>query len=135
MQTVAVTAADHQSSGELVNDDDLVVLVRAPAVERHCPRRRLARGDGHPDRQPVTDPDRPAEGERLAKRHNSLRLTTLRESGVAPEQVIGWLAWLAGLQDIARPAKPSEFLSAFDFSRLPKENIILGRETLPDFIP
>ena len=76
-----------------------------------------------------------AEGERLAKRHNSLRLTTLRESGVAPEQVIGWLAWLAGLQDIARPAKPSEFLSAFDFSRLPKENIILGRETLPDFIP
>ena len=74
------------------------------------------------------------EGERLAKRHNSLRLATLRQNGVAPERIIGWLAWLAGLQDSARPAKPSEFLSGLDFSRLPKENIILDGETLPPFI-
>lgn len=75
-----------------------------------------------------------AEGERLAKRHNSLRLAALRGNGVAPERIIGWLAWLAGLQDSARPAKPSEFLSNFDFSRLPKENIILDKEVLPAFI-
>ena len=75
-----------------------------------------------------------AEGERLAKRHNSLRLATLRERGVPPEAIIGWLASLAGLQDKAMPARASEFLSAFSFSRLPKENIILNGENLPAFI-
>ncbi len=74
------------------------------------------------------------EGERLAKRHNSLRLTTLRENGVAADAVIGWLAHLAGLQDNAKAAKASEFLSAFSFSRLPKENIFLRGENLPAFI-
>ena len=74
------------------------------------------------------------EGERLAKRHNSLRLAALRENGIAPERIIGWLAWLAGLQDSARPAKPLEFLPNFDFSRLPRENIILNGEVLPAFI-
>lgn len=75
-----------------------------------------------------------SEGERLAKRHNSLRLATLREKGVSPEAILGWLAHLAGLQDTAKPAKASEFLSTFSFSRLPKENIILCGENLPAFI-
>ncbi len=74
------------------------------------------------------------QGERLAKRHNSLRLETLRANGVAPEQIIGWLAWLAGLQDSARPARPSEFLAGFAFNRLPRENILLDGEILPAFI-
>ena len=75
------------------------------------------------------------EGERLAKRHNSLCLATLRQNRVAPEQIIGWLAWLAGLQDSPRPAKPTEFLAGFVFSRVPKENILLQGESLPDFTP
>ena len=74
------------------------------------------------------------QGERLAKRHNSLRLETLRANGVAPEQIIGWLAWLAGLQDNIRPARPSEFLAGFAFSSLPRENILLDGEILPAFI-
>ena len=74
------------------------------------------------------------QGERLAKRHNSLRLETLRANGVAPEQIIGWLAWLAGLQDNTRPARPSEFLAGFASSPLPRENILLDGEILPAFI-
>ena len=74
------------------------------------------------------------EGERLAKRHDSLRLATLRERGVAAEAVIGWLARLAGLQDNAKAAKASDFLSSFSFSRLPKENILLNGENSPTFI-
>ena len=75
------------------------------------------------------------EGERLAKRHNSLRLATLRQNRVSPERIIGWLAWLAGLQDSARPARPSEFLTGFTFSRLPKNNILLQGEILPTLTP
>ena len=74
------------------------------------------------------------EGERLAKRHNSLRLATLRQNRASPEQIIGWLAWLAGLQDSARPAMPSDFLAGFTFNRLPKEDILLRGEILPAFI-
>ncbi len=37
-----------------------------------------------------------AEGQRLAKRHQSLSLAALRQAGLAPEAVIGFLAHLAG---------------------------------------
>ncbi len=74
------------------------------------------------------------EGQRLAKRHNSLRLASLRAKGVSAAQIIGWLAWLAGLQDSARSAKPSEFLPSFSFRRLPQEDILLRGERLPEFI-
>ena len=74
------------------------------------------------------------EGERLAKRHNSLRLATLRENGILADQVIGWLAWLAGLHDSPRPAKPLEFLANFSFNSIPTENILLCGETFPRFI-
>ncbi len=74
------------------------------------------------------------EGERLAKRHNSLRLAALREAGVSGKQVVGWLAWLAGLQDNFTPAAAEEFIGGFTFSQLPAENIFLTRENLPEFI-
>lgn len=47
-----------------------------------------------------------SEGERLAKRHKSLSLAQLRESGAQPEAVVGWLASLAGLNPSARPLRP-----------------------------
>ena len=37
-----------------------------------------------------------SEGERLAKRHKSLSLAQLRDSGCRPENIVGWLAELAG---------------------------------------
>ncbi len=64
-------------------------------------------------------------GQRLAKRHKSLSLASLREAGCRPEAIIGWLAWLAGLQDRPEPALPAQLAEKlrghgmFPWSRLP----------------
>jgi len=47
-----------------------------------------------------------AEGERLAKRHQSLTLATLRESGVTAPAIVGYLAWRAGLRAAPVAAGP-----------------------------
>ena len=49
-----------------------------------------------------------SEGERLAKRHKSLSLAQLRESGCRPESIVGWLARLAGLAPSAEPVTPRD---------------------------
>jgi glutamyl-tRNA synthetase len=53
---------------------------------------------------------RDAQGARLAKRHQSLSLGALREAGVSPEAMIGYLAWKSGL--VAEPARlePTAFV-------------------------
>lgn len=37
------------------------------------------------------------DGKRLAKRHGSHSLASLREAGIAPERLVGWCAWSLGL--------------------------------------
>lgn len=59
------------------------------------------------------------EGERLAKRHKSLELSALRESGVAPEAIIGYLGYLASLIDSPMQASPKELLPGFSLRLLP----------------
>ncbi|WP_458400512.1 tRNA glutamyl-Q(34) synthetase GluQRS [Mailhella sp.] len=49
-----------------------------------------------------------SEGERLAKRHKSLSLAQLRESGYRPESIVGWLARLARLTPSAEPVTPRD---------------------------
>lgn len=49
-----------------------------------------------------------AEGFRLAKRHASLSLRCLREQGVPPEKILGFLAWKGGLRDRPETARPQE---------------------------
>ena len=63
-----------------------------------------------------------ASGERLAKRHQSLSLQALRDSGIRPEAVTGLLGWLAGCLPAPRPAAPRELLPAFDAALLPRED-------------
>ncbi len=63
------------------------------------------------------------EGERLAKRHNSLSLRYLREQGVDPHRIVGLLGMLAGLEVSARAVSPGELLPAFAWSRLPKQDV------------
>lgn len=65
------------------------------------------------------------EGERLAKRHASLSLASLRESGVRPEAVVGLLAHLAGLQTTPSPAKPVDLIEGFAWARVVREDIRL----------
>lgn len=59
-----------------------------------------------------------AAGERLAKRHKSLELRALRDAGVRPETVTGFLAWLCGLRAECRQAWPAELVEEFAFAFL-----------------
>jgi len=69
------------------------------------------------------------DGRRLAKRHGDTRLTTLRQQGMTPEQLIGLLAWSCGL--IERPAacRPAELLPSFSLDRLPREPWVYDDES------
>ena len=58
------------------------------------------------------------EGERLAKRHASLTLASLRDAGVSPAAVAGYLGWKAGLLGAPSPIHPRDLLPAFDPARL-----------------
>lgn len=58
------------------------------------------------------------DGHRLAKRHGSVSIAELRESGVAPERVVGWLAWSCGLRPDDSPAMPRELVPGFSLDAL-----------------
>ncbi|MDL2306680.1 tRNA glutamyl-Q(34) synthetase GluQRS [Desulfovibrio sp. OttesenSCG-928-C06] len=66
------------------------------------------------------------EGERLAKRHASISLRGLRESGVRPEAVIGWLACWSGLRNEVALRSAGDLLNDFSFSAIKHE---------PDLLP
>lgn len=75
-----------------------------------------------------------ADGERLAKRHNALTLDALRERGVRPEAVAGYLAWRAGLTDAPRPAAPRELAGCFAFARVRREAIVLPPDVVGELL-
>lgn len=62
-------------------------------------------------------------GERLAKRHQSLSLQSLKTRGVRPQAIIGLLGKLAGLNPAGLPCTPAELIPAFDYARLPREDL------------
>jgi glutamyl-tRNA synthetase len=64
------------------------------------------------------------DGQRLSKRHGSVSIREIRAAGIAPEQVIGWLAWTCGLADDARPIPAPELIPRFSPDRLPVEPTI-----------
>lgn len=59
-----------------------------------------------------------AEGERLAKRHANFTLRSLREAGISPEAVCGYLGWKAGLITDLRPISPVGLLDRFHINSL-----------------
>jgi glutamyl-tRNA synthetase len=67
-------------------------------------------------------------GERLAKRHRSLELRALRESGVAARAIVGWLAYRAGLLPDLVPASPHELVRAFSWRNLTKWCVVLDQD-------
>ena len=58
------------------------------------------------------------QGERLAKRHNSLSLGALRAQGYAPRALIGLLGWWAGFLERPEEVSPEELLPHFSPGRL-----------------
>ena len=65
------------------------------------------------------------QGERLAKRHQSLGVRELRRQGVAAAEIVGVLARLAGLRPDMRPVAASELLEDFRLERLPRHDVCL----------
>jgi len=61
------------------------------------------------------------DGRRLAKRHGDTRLATLRQQGVAPEQLVGLLAWSCGLISEPHPCRPADLLPSFSLDRVARE--------------
>jgi glutamyl-tRNA synthetase len=62
------------------------------------------------------------QGERLAKRHASISLRALRQAGVRPQAVVGWLAVWAGLAEVGgggfQSMNATELLPDFSFRRI-----------------
>lgn len=63
-------------------------------------------------------------GQRLCKRDKSLDLSVLREKHNNPDEIIGFLACLAGIIPAPAPAKPQDLLPLFDWQKVPTDDII-----------
>lgn len=69
------------------------------------------------------------DGRRLSKRERDLDMGALRERFTRPE-LTGRLAWLAGLLERPEPVEPVELVPAFDWARVPGEDITVPEELL-----
>ena len=65
------------------------------------------------------------QGQRLSKRDQSLDMASLRERYTAKE-IVGRLAYHAGLIPQPEPTSPQDVLAYFDWNKVPKENIIMS---------
>ena len=63
-----------------------------------------------------------AAGQRLSKRDQSLDMESLRQR-YTPQQLIGLLACLAGLQPDESPVTPQDLVAGFAWSQVPREDI------------
>ncbi|MGN0072204.1 MAG: tRNA glutamyl-Q(34) synthetase GluQRS [Coriobacteriales bacterium] len=68
------------------------------------------------------------DGKRLSKREKSLDMGALRAEHT-PQQLVGQVAFLAGLIDEPQPAELSELVPEFSWSKVPQGNIVLKDTT------
>ncbi len=73
------------------------------------------------------------DGERLAKRHQSLAIRELRQQGADARRIVGFLGWRAGLLPVRQAASPAELLPRFAWERLPKDDQLCRREDVATF--
>ncbi len=66
-----------------------------------------------------------ARGEKLSKRDAGLTLGSLRESGIASERVVGYLAFSLGLLAEPRACRPADLLPLFTWKRIGQEAWVL----------
>jgi len=62
-------------------------------------------------------------GRRLAKRTDALSLASLRERGLDPRKVVGWIARRSGFAD-ADEASPRDLVGAFDLHRVSRSPVV-----------
>ena len=65
-----------------------------------------------------------AAGQRLSKRDKSLELSALRSKYTA-EEIIGMLAYHAGITDSPAPSKAHELINKFSWDKVPKNDITI----------
>ena len=65
------------------------------------------------------------DGRRLSKRDRDMDLGILQQQKTAPE-IIGWLAFHAGILDVCQPVSLQELIPEFSWDKLKKTNICLG---------
>lgn len=75
-----------------------------------------------------------SDGKRLSKRNRSLEIEQVRNLGILPEKVIGWIAWLAGWMDQPYALRAEEVIPLFALQMLPRSDIQLDREVLKALI-
>lgn len=74
-----------------------------------------------------------AEGNRLAKRHQSLTLRNLWQRGIQAERVTGFLGYLAGLNPSGHDCRPADLLPAFNLAQLPRSDLRLDDDLMDRF--
>lgn len=69
-------------------------------------------------------------GQRLAKRHHSLTLHSLREAGITPMALTGYLGFRAGLLPELAPCSVTELATRFSWARIPRVPLVLAPEVV-----
>jgi glutamyl-tRNA synthetase len=75
-----------------------------------------------------------ATGRRLAKRDQVIKLASLREAGVDPRKLIGWLARSCGWSGTLQPSAPLDWIEWFDLASLPRGTWMLTPERLSELL-
>ena len=70
-----------------------------------------------------------SDGRRLSKRDRDLDLGQLRRR-TGPEQILGLLAFLAGLRPVPAPVTAEELAADFSWSRVRRQNVVLDMRML-----
>ena len=70
-----------------------------------------------------------AEGRKLSKRDGDLNMDYYRVH-YTPEQLVGILAMLAGLQETAAPVRASDLIKTFSWEAVPKEPIVIPSDLI-----
>jgi len=68
------------------------------------------------------------DGRRMAKRHGDTRLATLRLSGLAPEALVGWLAWTAGLNSSGEALTARDLIGRYRLREIPTGPVVLSAD-------
>ena len=71
------------------------------------------------------------DGRRLSKRERDLDMGALRARHT-PGEVVGRLAFLAGLRPTAEPVSPGELVLAFSWDKVPREDIVVPADWLDE---
>jgi len=70
----------------------------------------------------IVDP----QGNKLSKRNHDLNIQSLRDAGIEPDVIIGYLAYSCGLLVEPRPARPAALVDDFAWSRLRHDPWVVG---------